>query len=250
VILAPGPDRLYVRHAAAAELGAWSVERDIRWDAIDPDRARSRPDLLARLRQAAIAESCHPVAIARLLRLATDDVDAGALLSLELYDGFKHFHALRTYLEVVEHDPAITDDDILSARRRSENDASDDAAPGKLTAQLVSFMLSEHLASYFFRRLGEQAPEPVLAELLLLIAADEARHAQGTSDLLAKQIVRDRSLIASVLDASARFRLFADEVGGLASVPHPGDVVAIKTLAVRIEQLCGVRLVDHLKASL
>ena len=247
MILAHGPDRLYVRHAAAAELGAWSVERDVRWGAIDPARARSRPDLLARLRQAVIAESYHPVAIARLLRLASDDVDAGALLSLELYDGFKHFHALRTYLELIEYDPAITDDDILSARRGGDED---DASPGELIARLVSFMLSEHLASYFFRRLGEQAPDPVLAELLLLIAADEARHAQSTSDLLAKRIARDRSLVDSVLAASARFRLLADNSVRLAAVPHPGDAVAIRTFAARIEQLCGVRLVDHLKASL
>ena len=247
MILAHGRDRLYVRHAAAAEQGAWSVERDVRWDAIDPERARSRPDLLVRLRHAAIAESCHPVAIARLLKLASDDVDAGALLSLELYDGFKHFHALRTYLDLVDHHPPITDDDILSARRVTEDE---DASPGELIARLVSFMLSEHLASYLFRRLGEQSPEPVLAELLLLIAADEARHAQSTSDLLSKRIARDRSLIGSVLDASARFRLFGDAAVGLAFTPNTGDVLAIRTLAARIERLCGVRLVDHLKTSL
>ena len=52
-------------------------------------------------------------------------------------------------------------------------------------------MLSEHLASYFFRRVGEQAPDPVLAELLAFIAADEVRHAQAASDLLAARIARD-----------------------------------------------------------
>ncbi len=248
MICAPRQDRLYARHAAAAELGAWSVERDIRWDAIDRRRALSRPDLLARLRDAAIVESYHPVNIARLLRLACDDVDAGALLSLELYDGFKHFHGLRTYLEAVGHEPAITDADILAARRGGADD--DGLAEGDLIARLVVFMLSEHLASYFFRRLGEQAPEPIMAELLSLIAADEARHAQATSDLLAKRIGMDSSIVPTILDAAARFRHFGEAALGSVPIALPGDPIAIRSFAARIEHLCGVRLVDHLKASL
>ena len=241
------PDRLYARHAAAAELGAWSVERDVRWDAIDRRRALSRPDLLALLRDAAIVESYHPVNIARLLRLASDDVDTGALLSLELYDGFKHFHGLRTYLEVVGYEPSITDSDILAARRTG---ARDDTHSENLIERLVVFMLSEHLASYFFRRLGEQAPEPIMAELLSLIAADEARHAQGTSDLLAKRIAADASVVPLILAAARHFRHFGADALGTVPVAMPGDPIAIRTFAARIENLCGVRLVDYIKTSL
>ena len=246
-MIAAARQRLYVRQAAAAEVGAWSVERDVRWDAVDAERARSRPDLLHRLRDAAIVESYHPVNIARLLQLATDDVDAGALLSLELYDGFKHFHALRTYLDVIGFEPAITDDDILAARRRAPDRgvAGDDLITG-----LVVYMLSEHLASYFFRRLGEQAPDQVLTELLSLIAADESRHAQATSDLLAQRIACDPSVSQRVLDAAARFRHFGEHAVAAVPVALPGDPLAIRTFAARVEQLCGTRLVDHLKASL
>ena len=45
--------RVYERTAAAADRGGWSVERDIRWSAIDRDRAYARPELLAALRDAA-----------------------------------------------------------------------------------------------------------------------------------------------------------------------------------------------------
>ena len=246
-MIAAARERLYVRHAAAAELGAWSVERDVRWDAVDVARAATRPDVLSRLLDAAIVESYHPVNIARLLQLATDDVDAGALLSIELYDGFKHFHALSRYLDIVGFEPAITDDDILAARRR----ASDRVPPaGDAIAGLVVFMLSEHLASYFFRRLGEQAPEPVLAELLSLIAADEARHAQATSDLLAQRIAADASVIRRILDAAAGFRHFGEQAVAAVPVALPGDPLAIRTFAARIEHLCAVRLVDHIKAGL
>ena len=111
-------------------------------------------------------------------------------------------------------------------------------------------MLSEHLASYFFRRLGEQAPEPVLAELLWLIAADEARHAQATSDLLERQVALDPSAVQRILDTATRFRHFGEQAVAAVPVALPGDPLAIRTFAARIEHLCGVRLVDHIKAAL
>ena len=240
-------NRLYARHATAADRGSWSVERDIRWGEIDAARAKSRPDLLAQLRDAAIIESYHPINLARLLRLTADDIDAGVAFSLELYEGFKHFHALRTYLDVVGFEPAITDADLLAARRGSADDEPGDA---ELIPRLVTFMLSEHLASYFFRRLGEQSPEPVLAGLLALIAADEVRHAQSASDLIAKRIALDPDAVPAVLDAASSFHHFGEEAVGAVPVAQPGDAVAIRTFISRIERLCNVRLVDHIKASL
>ncbi len=239
--------RLYARHADAADRGGWSVERDIPWMEVNRALACTRPDILAALRDAAIIESYHPVNLARLLRMTGDDVDAGVVFSLELYEGFKHFHALRTYLETVGHEPAITDAELVEARSSALAMAVDD---DDLVDRLVQFMLSEHLASYFFRRLGEQSPEPVLTELLILIAADEVRHAQSASDLIARRISADRSLVPRVLDAASRFRHFGEEVVGAVPVAQPGDPIALRTFVSRIERLCGIRLVDHLKASL
>lgn len=248
-MLIPGAtrNRLYARHAAAADRGSWSVERDIAWGEIDARRAKSRPEILAQLRDAAIIESYHPVNLARLLRMTADDIDAGVAFSLELYEGFKHFHALRTYLDVVGYEPAITDGDLIAARAGSVDDDPSDA---ELIPRLVTFMLSEHLASYFFRRLGEQAPEPVLANLLALIAADEVRHAQSASDLIAKRIALDPDVVPVVLDAASSFHHFGEEAVGAVPVAQPGDAVAIRTFISRIERLCNVRLVDHIKASL
>ena len=42
--------------------------------------------------------------------MVADDVDATTVVALEMYEGFKHFHALRRYLEVVGHAPEITDE--------------------------------------------------------------------------------------------------------------------------------------------
>jgi hypothetical protein len=239
--------RLYAKHARAADRGGWSAERDVRWSAIDVRLARTQPGILEGLRAAALIEAFHPVNLARLLKLAWDDVDASAVFSLELFEGFKHFHVLRRYLDAVGHEPAITDDEIVAMRRAG---AAVEVEPVELIERLVEFMLSEHLAAYYFRRTAEQTREPVLAQLLRYLAADEVRHAQNASDLLAKRIAADSAVVHQVLEAAAHFQHFGEEAVDEVPVAFPGDPVAIRTFARRVERLCGVRLVDHLKASL
>ena len=238
--------RLYERTASAADRGSWSMDRDINWAAIDRERAYARPEILSALRDAALIESYHPVNLARLLKATWDDVDAGVVFSLELYEGFKHFHGLRRYLEEIGYEPAITDVELVEIRRAQAETEID----GDLIERLVEFMLSEHLAHYFFRRLGEQAVEPVLAGLLARISADEVRHAQSASDLIAKRIAADAALIPRVLDAALDFHHFGERAIGTVPVAQPGDPIAIQTFARRIERLCGKRLVDHIKKGL
>jgi hypothetical protein len=245
----PEPRRLYARHADAADRGRWSVERGVRWEAIDVALARSQPAILAALRDAALIEAYHPVNLAALLAETWEDVDAGVVFSLELYEGFKHFHVLRRYLEAVGHEPALSDDDIVAGRRAALAESAV-GAPDALIERLVEFMLSEHLAGYFFRRLAEQAAEPVLAEILALVADDEVRHAQSASDLLEKRIAADPALATRVLDAAMDFRHYGARVVGDVPVAMPGDEVAIRTFAKRIERLCGVRLVDHIASKI
>ena len=235
---------LYARSAVAADRGAWSVERDIKWSEIDRQRAYAKPDLLAALRDAALIESYHPLNLSRLLRATLDDIDAGVVFSLELFEGFKHFHSLRRYLEAIGYEPAITDAELVAIRQRQ---VEIDVPAEDLIPRLVEFMLSEHLAHYFFRRLGERAEDHVLADLLSRIADDEVRHAQSASDLIAKRIAANPSVIPQVLDAALDFHHFGEEAIGAVPVAQPGDPIAIQTFAKRIERLCGIRLVDHIK---
>ena len=239
---------IYVRHATAADRAAWSLRDVIDWNAIDPYLARRTPEVLAAIREAALIESFHPVNLARLMQATWDDIDAGVCFSIEAFEGFRHFHSLRTYLEAIGYEPAITEAELVSLR---EPAAFVQIGPDQLIDRLVEFMLSEHLAAYFFRRLSEQAEEPQLARLLAAIAADEVRHAQSASDLLAKRILADPSLARAVLDAAVSFRHFGEEaLGGAVPVAMHGDPLAIRTFARRIERLCGVRLIDHMKADL
>lgn len=238
---------IYVRHAVASDRGSWSVERDVAWDRIEAELARAQPELLSQLRDAALIESFHPINLARLMRACWDDVDAGVCLSLEAYEGFKHFHVLRRYLDAVGFEPRITDEELVEIRRGTEKVSIE---PDAVVDALVEFMLSEHLAAYFFRRLSKQAAEPVLAKVLARIAADEVRHAQSASDLIAKRVEADPSIVPEILEAATRFRHYGSEVVGDVPVAMHGDEVAIRTFADRIERLCGTRLVDHLKTRL
>ena len=239
---------LYAKHATAAERSAWSVSGVIDWSAIDTDLANRTPDVLRAIRDAALIESFHPVNLARLMQATWDDIDAGVCLSLEAYEGFKHFDALRRYLDAVAWEPAITDEELVALR---EPAAFVHIHADHLIERLVEFMLSEHLAAHFFRRLSARAREPQLTKLLVVIAADEVRHAQSASDLIAKRIRADASVTGRVLDAAAAFRHFGEEpLGSAVPVAMHGDPLAIRTFARRIERLCGVRLIDHLKADL
>jgi hypothetical protein len=239
--------RLYVRHAAASDAGAWSVEHDVDWDGIDIEIARSQPDVLDQLRASTLVESFHPVHLGRLLPAIADDVDATTVVALEMYEGFKHFHALRRYLDVVGHTPPITDAELVAIRQSASCQA---LTPEEVVPRLVRFMLSEHLASHYFRRLAATVREPVLQSLLLMMAADEVRHAQGAFDIIAARLAADRSLVPVVLEAATGFHHFGEEAVGAVPVAESGDPLAIRTFARRIEHLCGVRLVDHLRATL
>ena len=238
---------LYSRHARAADRGAWSVEHDVRWLEINRVRALAQPDILSKLRDAALIESFHPVNLSRLIRFAWDDIDAGVVFSLEMYEGFKHFHALRMYLDAVGYEPRITDEELRQIRQRADRN---DLDPSDRVGPLVEFMLSEHLAAYFFRRLGEQALEPQLRVLLAFIAADEVRHAQAAADLIAQRIAANPELSHNVLRAAAHFHHYGEQAVGQVPIAMEGDDVAIRTFATRIERLCGMRIVDHLKVEL
>ena len=75
-------------------------------------------------------------------------------------------------------------------------------------------------------------------------------HAQAASDLLAARIARDPGIVPTVLDAAVHFHHFGEQAVADVPVALPGDPLAIRSFTRRIERLCGVRLVDHLKRQL
>ena len=225
---------LHARHSAAADPGRWSVTTDIRWGDIDIQRAQRQPEVLRAVRSAARELSVHSAAVARMLLAVIRDVHACAVLTLDLHDGLKHFHALRTYLDTVEFSPALSDEELADARGADNEPASrfEDC-----TSALVACLFTQHTASAHIRHLCARTEEPVLAELLSFIAADEARHARMVSDLIALRVTADPEAGARVASQAEHLRNGLKQHGTLQGWAR--DDVAVQAFMHHVEALIG-----------
>ena len=234
---------IYEEHLRAAESADWSIE-SIRWSAIDRGAARDEPEILASLRDAAMIEGYLPTFGPRLMLLLWDDVDATAILSLELYEGLKHYTALRRYLDIVGDDATrLSERSLVAAREKT----------GGITYQreeiityLTHFMCSELFAAHFFRRLAEQTREPVLAELLGYMSRDELRHSAGAGALLKKRVAANASAAKEIISAAENFRHYGSDVVDI-PLAEENDFEAIMAMNRKIRQLCGLAPTEHLE---
>jgi len=238
---------IYEEHLRAAEAAAWSVETSIPWERIDKDLARSEPEILAALHDAALIEGYLPVFAPRLMRLLWDDIDATAILSLELYEGLKHYTALKRYLDTVGFAQARVSESTLVAARTKAADIT--YSPELVATYLTHFMCSELFAAHFFRRLGERTREPVLRGLLAYLTRDELRHSAAGAALLKQRLAIDPSLATEVLLAAENFRHYGSDVVDV-PVAAENDFEAIMAMNRKVRQLCGLAPIEHLKEEL
>lgn len=238
---------IYEAHLRATEENAWPLDTAIAWDAIDLEAARTEDELHRALHDAALIEGYLPVYAARLMQLVWDDVDATAVLSMELFEGLKHFTALTRYLDRVgfqrEEDSAAT---LVAARERALSLRYEER---DLIAHLTNFMASELFAAYFFLRISRRTREPVLRELLGHMARDEFRHSASAGDVLKKRVDRDPALVQQVLAAAERFRHYGSDVVEV-PVAEENDFEAIMAVNRKVRLLCGLAPTDHLKESI
>ena len=237
---------VYESHLAAAERAAWPLETSVRWGDIDAAAARREENVLSALHDAAIIEGYLPVFAPRLMQLLWDDVDATAVLSLELYEGLRHYTAIKRYLDAVGYAPAVlSEDGLVESRDRAlaAPHSADESIP-----MLANFACSELFAAYFFLRLSRETKEPVLAELLKLIASDEFRHASAGADLLAKRVRADPTVADEILEAASNFRHYGADVVDV-PVATENDFEAIAAMNRLIRQACGVSPTQHLQGA-
>ena len=224
----------YEPHLDAAERAFWSLG-DIAWDRLDRDAAARETHLHSALRDAAFIEGYLPVYASRLLQLLADDVDATAILSLELFEGLRHYTALKRYLDAVGFQASPDMDHGLTEAR--ERASGLDYSAGELPEHLTHFMGSELFAAYFFLRIAEETREPVLAALLRRMSSDEHRHAAAAASILEQRVRRDRSLAERVAAAAQAFRHYGTDI-----VPVPisqkNDFEALAAFNRRVRQIC------------
>jgi hypothetical protein len=235
---------LYDDYLTTAELQRWILDAEVAWDRVDAELARAQPDLLDQLRDAALIESYFPVYTIAIMRALWDQVDVTGVFSIQLYESYKHFHALNRYLELVGHRP-IQEDEIVELRRRNAGFQVTDGI-----AELARYMISEHFAAYFFLRVSRQAREPVLAELTGFISRDEFRHTQFATDLLEPRVRENDRARRTVLATGLAFRHFGHDAIGSVPIAEKNDLAAILTLNRRVKRLCGVSLAEYAKEAL
>lgn len=226
---------IYETHLYAAEAAHWLLE-DVGWDRIDRDVARTEGPLHQALHDAALIEGYLPVYASRLLQLLTDDVDATAVLSLELFEGLRHYTALTRYLDAVGFQPAAQADAALAGARGKVSGA--DYSADRIAEHLTNFMGSEQFAAYFFMRVAEQTREPVLRELLMQMSMDEQRHAAAAAAVLEARVRRDPTLAPRVTAAAEAFRHYGSDIVEV-PVAMPNDFEALAAFNRRVRQVVG-----------
>jgi hypothetical protein len=237
---------IYEEHLRAAENAAWSIAT-IPWSRIDRNIALGELEILAQLRDAALIEGYLPTFAPRLMLLLWDDVDATAILSLELYEGLKHYTALRRYLDTVGVEATRVSEKSLVAAREKTGGIT--YRRDKIITYLTHFMCSELFAAHFFRRLAERTSEPVLAELLGYMSRDEIRHSAGAGALLKKRIGVNPEVANEILAAAENFRHYGSDVVDI-PLAEENDFEAIMAMNRKIRQLCGLAPTEHLKEEL
>ena len=238
---------IYEEHLAAAERSTWPLDSSIDWDRIDRETALAEPEILAALHDAALVEGYLPLFIPRLMLMVWDDVDATAVLSVELYDGLRHFTALKRYLDRVGYTSASAMDAGLIEARRKAVDLPYD--PSDILAHLTNFMCSELLAARFFQGLARRTREPVLKRLLSYMARDEFRHSAGAGDLLRKRVQADPSAAGRILAAAESFRHYGNDVVEV-PVAEENDFDSILAVNRKVRQVCGMAPTDHLREAM
>jgi hypothetical protein len=238
---------MYEEHLAAAERSAWPLESAIAWDRIDREVASSEPEILAALHDAALIEGYLPLFLPRLMLILWDDVDATAVLSVELFDGLKHFTALKRYLDRAGYASASDTEAGLVRARRAAVDLPCESSD--VLAHLTNFMCSELLAARFFRQLGRRTREPELRKLLTYMSRDESRHCAGAGALLQKRVQADSSAADTILSAAERFRHYGADVVEV-PVAEENDFASILAVNRKVRQVCGMAPTDHLRETM
>lgn len=235
---------IYEKHLAAAERSAWPLDSAIDWDGIDHATAASERDVHAALHDAALIEGYLPLYAPRLMLRVWDDVDATAVLSLELYEGLRHFTALKRYLDRVGYAAAGDMESTLVRARagaaRSPDETSD------VLSELTRFMCSELFAAHFFLRFARRTREPVLRKLLSRMARDEFRHSASAGDLLAERVRKDSTAVTRILAAAESFRHYGSDVVEV-PVAERNDFDSILAMNRKVRQVCGLAPTEHLE---
>ncbi len=234
----------YEKYFKLSETDRWQLETDVPWQDLDVERAAGQPEILEELRSAALIESYAPMYALKSLHLWWDSVEESAVASIQFYEEYKHYFALKRYLEPLG--VTIPEREIVEVRQKNFGTFYQDRA-----RQLANYMMSEHFTAHFYKRLLEKAREPVLEKLLTFLMRDEFRHCNVFYSLLERRLAAEPSIRDIIVDEALHFRHQGIEVvGEHMPVAEKNDFQAILLLFKKVEHLTGVSLRELRKAIL
>lgn len=150
---------------SVCEKHRWKLEEDVPW--ADLRRDLVTDEELLTLRRAALVEGYTPGYAADLVPFFVTCLEMSAFLTIQQYEEYKHFHALRRYLRLCGVE--IADREVAKPRTRRVEYSS------PLTV-ILKFGVSEIFTAIFYREISRQTREPVLRKLAHFISEDEYRH--------------------------------------------------------------------------
>lgn len=162
---------------------SWSVGSAIDWGTADPAAARRDSEVLLLARRAALRAARRTVGLSHLLSALAGDSVASALLSRELHDSWKHFHALRSYLEVAEYSPAIAEAELDQHRRSAPEGVL--KRPEDAADRIARLLDDAARDGAVFGLINSRALDPALARLADRIARDRQQHSLALTRYLA-----------------------------------------------------------------
>lgn len=175
---------------AICEKHRWKMEDDLEWDQIQRDLV-TEEELLT-LRRACLVEGYTPGYAADLVPIFVDEPEMSAFFSIQHYEEFKHYHALRRYLDLCGIQ--IDDKEVCEPRaKRTEY-------PDPLIV-ILKFGVSEIFTAIFYREIAKQTKEPVLKKLAQFISDDEYRHLSWYTSYLEWYVKKNNITPEHVTDA-------------------------------------------------
>ncbi|MEX0908152.1 MAG: hypothetical protein WDZ58_00195 [Gemmatimonadaceae bacterium] len=169
----------------AAKTGSptsWSVGSAMDWGTADLAAARKDAEVLMLVRRAALRAARRTVGLSHLLSALAGDSVASALLARELHDSWKHFHALRSYLEVAEYSPAIAEAELDQHRRSAPDGVL--RRPEDAAGRIARLLDDAARDSAVFGLINSRALDPALARLADRIASDRRQHSLALTRFL------------------------------------------------------------------
>ena len=172
----------------------WSVASAMDWGTADPTAGGKDSEVLMLVRRAALRAARRTVGLSHLLSALAGDSVASALLARELHDSWKHFHALRSYLEVAEYSPAIAEAELDQHRRAAPEGVL--RRPEDAAARISQLVDDAARDGAVFGLIKSRALDPALARLADRIASDRRRHSLALARFLSARSAASREKTA------------------------------------------------------